>query len=222
MITKDFAAVAARLGGVLQNRNALEAMLGDRIDKLLKTMERVIVKHLADVGEEIKNIVIANLTAATPSGRTYTFVNEDGTPTGRTHTASAAGEVPARLSGTLLRSIEFKVHTYDNSVEIGVFSDELGGVPVIKFLPDDHVMIGSGGYQTPVHVYAEALEGGKSGVGPFKRFNIEPRPFLKPAMDEGLVSLRKTLRKQMKEEVLKTMRRKKLPIYFRFTKQQGD
>lgn len=213
---REFDVARARISAALVGRGALSSVLSYRFDKLLGVIERVVLKHLNEFGSIIADKTRQKLLESSASGRTYTYVDAETKAILDIHTASPPNEPPASFTNLLFDSIGFKVHSYDGSVEVGVYVDTLHQYNTVGFiLGEDIVLVGSG-RGTPVSEYAYYLEHGASHIDKFtgKTVRMEPRPFLHPGLLEGVKEARKSFRKELSNEVKKIFK-KKVPIYFR-------
>ena len=96
------------------------------VDRLINSVHK---KH----AQFLKKDLFKGLTTGKRSGRVYRIK-------GKTHTASASGEMPAKLSGTLAKSIQYKLSTkkielgetafYAKFLELG--TQKMGARPHIK------------------------------------------------------------------------------------------
>jgi hypothetical protein len=112
-------------------RCVFKSKLGKKISNeilnpILDALEKGYPDMLDNVGREVRNSIVEYLMTSEPTGRTYRIYTYDpSAPYGsRTeligeHVASAPGEPPAALTGTLANSIEYQVHA-DGSLYIGI------------------------------------------------------------------------------------------------------
>lgn len=219
--TNDFAQTKLAIYGVLQKRNALEQSLGSRMANLIDIMEKTTIKYLHEVGRKVTEAAKANIDNSAASGRTYTYVEiEDGvvTKVGE-HTSSESRDFPSSYSGKLKDSIEYKVRTSQMSVQVGVYSGELGGEWATKYYTKS-MYVDNMNTRVPYVVVVDKLDGIKTPINKYAKYltegteHMEPRPFLKPALESTLPELRKDMRKEMREEVQRKFR-KKVKLHFR-------
>ena len=192
-----------------------EALLG-RLEEISDKIEKVINKSLHEFGQLAVQIVQSNISDL-GGGYTYNYIDVDGNVL-FTHTASAAGDFPTNLTGLLKESIEYKVHTSDNTVEIGVFSDIPNKYNTIYFDPKKQAVVVAPGSGTSVKDYAMYLEEGtaswtnKKG---FTREGIKPKHFLSISFNTAMILWKEQFASLLNEELSSKLRRKKVPIYFR-------
>lgn len=192
--------------------------LGKKItDEILMPILNQIEEDAQDVMEDAAQWVTEKITdymqAATPSGRTYKIYHYDPSlPKGQRstliaeHTASAPGQLPAQLTGTLIDAIDYRINA-DGSFRVGLlkspgeFSAELTEFESAFFKhgkifvnPDLTVS-----KQTPVGTYGEYLTKGTP--------NMAARPFFAPLMEELKPELRARIRKNMRQSLNKATRR---------------
>jgi hypothetical protein len=82
-----------------------------RIDRIIPTTREGIRRTWFEVGRDLKNEANKEILRKPKGGATY-FVRTRGGRV-RRHVASAPGETHANLSGTLRKSVSWKVHGYD-------------------------------------------------------------------------------------------------------------
>jgi len=228
MYSKDIASAKVKLSGILMKSKFDQALL-KRMDDLLSKMQWLIWDELAVIGSFIVQAVREHLATATPSGRTYAFVDEDFNLI-KDHTASSGGEPPMKFSGLLMESIDYRILREINTVEVGVWSndtwqweslyyigledrkiDESLDSDLARFKSDGYhgiVVVDESGTGTPVSKYAFYLEEGTD--------KMDARPFIKPVIEsEEFRKLLWKYRKELPEKLRGRMRRKKIPVYFK-------
>jgi len=86
----------------------------NRIEETERSFKKGIRKTLYDKGNQIIRYITGEMLKRNKTGKTYII-------DGRIHTASAPGEFPAKVSGRLIKSLDYKVRG-DRELEFG--SDE--------------------------------------------------------------------------------------------------
>jgi hypothetical protein len=220
MLSEDIASSRAKISGVLMKSKFDQALLG-RVNDIYDAIYKVIFQHLEDVGMIAVQTAKDNIASSSPSGIRYVYLNNDGSIE-HTHTSSSPGNAPVSASGDLMNAITFRRNP-DGWVEVGIYDNSPGGWPTLAFLGHGNAeirekypdLVGEGTMfvryggtvRTTIMDYAFYLEYGTD--------RMAKRPFLGPAMIETIQTLRKQLRKEMKAELAKRLRRKNPPIYFR-------
>lgn len=214
----------AKIGAVVHGKGKLPEILGKRVAEMYDNIEKTIYGYADTLGNEITSHARDWMELSYPSGRDYAYVDTKGN-TLFEWTASAAGEIPAIVSHTLIDSLECRP-IYAESIDtlmsfhLGVWSRRLGGrYPTIAFRgaskkhPIGRLIVKFGtGSQTPVYKYAEYLEDESSR---------SYRPFLDDAFKYALHMVHGEFEKVLKEAMQHSMRRKSVPVHFRFYAKKG-
>lgn len=214
--------VRAKIKEIVYNKGALPQVMGNRLNEFLSRTEKIVEKNIHDFGRELVAHAKEFMSMTKPSGRKYIYVDPNLGHGAKlfSWTASDAGQIPARVSETLINSIDFKIKYSKTSdipgIEIGVWADTPGGeYPTFKYVPPEKSNSGIGelwtsegkGKQTPVSKYAKYLEEGTK--------KMKPRPFIDEAMEYAINKARKDFGRKIVQGMTKTMRRKKIPVYIR-------
>lgn len=197
-------------------KSKFDEALKPRLGEIANRIEQIIFKSLKEFGELAVQITQSNLSDSS-SGYTYEYINENGQSL-FTHTASSSGSFPNKLTGLLKESIDYKVHTSDSTVELGVFSDEQNKINTIAFIPQKRQVVVGSGSGTSVKDYALYLEEGTSGwtnSKGFTRKGIAPKHFLFISFNTAITIWKEQFALLLHEELASKLRRKKIPIYFR-------
>lgn len=191
----------------------VKAVFGSKLGKhissnvllpILNKLEKSYQSILDEVGNQLRDAIRDYLITSQPSGRTYKIYEYDPTrPYGQRnvligeHTASAPGEPPASLTGTLADSMEYMVFP-DGSLYVGLLKgwgeySDAGTEMESAFYSHGNIVIRVNtdvpNIKTPVGTYGRILED-EVRSGWFK----EIMTFLKP-------SIRERIRKDVKRSL---------------------
>lgn len=174
---------------------------------ILDELEEVVPLILLDCAEWAKKAISDYLKNSASSGWTYEIYYYDPSmPKGKRttlldeYTASAPGQSPAMLTGTLVESIEYQLYN-DGSFRIGILKDE--GVFSDAMSEFESVFFKGGkifvnndlaaAKKTPVGTYSKYLAEGTEGKHP-----MDERPHFEYAMHEIREELRQKIRSRVR------------------------
>lgn len=194
--------------------NKLGKKIGSEIlMPILQQLEDDYPSVIQDAAEYAQMRIVEFMENSTPSGKTYNiYAYDPDAPRGqrntllRTHTASAPGEVPAKLTGTLISAIDYRI-TSDGSFVLGLlkkpgeYSDALSELES-AFYKGGNIVMSPGmdvSSMTPVGTYGDYLTTGTE--------NMAARPFFGPAMNSIREDLRQRIRKNIRKSLNSITRR---------------
>lgn len=203
-IISDITSQRARLVKAVYKGKLGKRIVKDVLVPILDQLEKDIPKIMQDAAEWARMRIVEYLRSTTPSGRTYKIYHYDPSqPRGnRTtlieeYTASAPGEPPAQLTGTLIEAIDYRIFS-DGAFQVGLlkdvgeFSDSLSEFESV-FYRAGKIFVNpdlESSTQTPVGTYGKFLEQGTQ--------HMAPRPWFSSAMNEIRSGLRDRIRKNVK------------------------
>lgn len=209
---KDIAREKVKLVKYMNKSKLAKSITSDILMPILDQLENDSNDILEEAAQLIVDRIKANIIESVPSGRTYKIVEYDPSkPRGQRsqvigeHIASAPGEPPALLSGTLVESIGYEMFS-DGSFVVGLMPDygefsEFGS----EFESSGYspygggaIIIGEDPHQSPVGTYGRALEGGFTNA---KAGKVKQRPWFRDIMEE----LKKPMRDAIREAVQKSL-----------------
>lgn len=208
MEKKQFAEEKIRIGKVVQRSKFGQLIVDTVINPILEEVEEEMANTADWIGQFMVDVIRENILSSTPAGRTYEVVLvADGGGKGAytslgTYTASAPGQPPASFNsnlgvptGTLLNSIDFEVDS-TGRVRVGVFKST-GTEYSSLFYKGGKIFVtdGEDGRNTPVEVYANALDtGADDGAG----WAVDERPWFREVMNENRDRLKEMIHKRLK------------------------
>lgn len=129
-ILDDIEVEKNKLIGSSVGTNMLGKLISNKIlVPILEKLEEDIPDIMQSAAEWAKDQIISRLQSTTPSGRSYKIYHYDpSAPKGGKltlideYTASAPGQLPAQLTGTLVDAVDYRIAS-DGSFRIGVLKD---------------------------------------------------------------------------------------------------
>jgi hypothetical protein len=214
MFSDDVAREKAKLVKVMNKGKLAKSITTEILMPILDQLEDEVVIIMREAAQLIVSAIKENMIANTPSGKTYRIVEYDGdkAKTIGYHTASAPGEPPALLSGTLVESIGYELYS-DGSFMVGLLpeygeSSEFGSEFESSGFSLKHMSIILNGNSpmkaTPVGTYGRALE---EGFTHHLTGEHVQRPWFGPVMDELREPIRKMIRNSVQRSLNKITRR---------------
>ena len=136
--------------------------------------KRAIRQGFYFIGKDLRQDAMQSILKGPKTGRVYTIYRKNSK---RKHQSSAPGQAPANLTGNLRRSIIFEVRG-STQLEFGVSQSSTQG---------------QGGPRNTTAEYGKFLELGTS--------KMEPRPFLKPAVNKNTANAVQHFEAQIKKDL---------------------
>lgn len=207
---QDIASIRTKLTRVCMNNTLGGIIHRDILSPILDQLESDGKEIIEDAAMWLKNRIQSYMAASVPTGRTYKIVSYDpAKPRGQRsnvigeYTASAPGEPPASLTGTLVDSVGYEID-YEGRIRIGLMPEygemsDAGSELVASGYAWGSIIINEENAKaTPVGTYGRALEEGYSSyvAGP-----IAARPWFQPVMDEYRDEFRKRIRDSIRESL---------------------